>query len=93
MDALLTELRDLIVDTLDLADVNPQAIDPDAPLFDKNAGLGLDSIDALELAVAISKRYGVALKAEDEETNRAFASLRALATHITALQGSAGASN
>jgi acyl carrier protein len=89
MDALLTELRDLIVNTLDLADVNPQTIDPDAPLFDKNAGLGLDSIDALELAVAVSKRYGVALRAEDEETTRAFGSLRALAAHISSLQGGA----
>lgn len=86
MDALLAELRVLIVDTLDLADVNPHAIDADAPLFDKNRGLGLDSIDALELAVAISKRYGVTLQADDEATSRAFGSLRALATHISSLK-------
>jgi len=86
MDALLTELRALIVDTLDLADVDPQTIDPDAPLFDRNTGLGLDSIDALELAVAISKRYGVTLQADDEATSRAFGSLRALATHISSFK-------
>lgn len=86
MDILLSELRVLIVDTLDLADVNPQDIDPDAPLFGANdgTGLGLDSIDALELAVAISKKYGVALKADDEATNSAFQSLHSLAKHIAA---------
>jgi len=92
MDALLTELRDLIVETLDLADVNPQTIDPDASLFD-STGLGLDSIDALELAVAVSKRYGVALKADDEATSQAFGSLRALAAHISSLQSGAALAN
>ncbi len=80
MDELLGELRHLVVDTLDLADVNPDEIDADDALF--GAGLDLDSIDALELAVAISKKYGVSLKADEEETNQAFRSLRALATHI-----------
>ena len=84
MDKLLGELQVLLVDTLDLADINPSDIDPDSPLF--GAGLDLDSIDALELAVAISKRYGVSLKADDEQTNQAFESLRALAAYIQAAQ-------
>lgn len=74
------EIADLIVTTLNLEGVQPGEIVPDAPLF--GAGLGLDSIDALELALEISKRYGVKLKAEDEANKRIFASLRALATHV-----------
>jgi acyl carrier protein len=74
------ELAALIVSALNLEGVNPADIDPEAPLF--GAGLGLDSIDALELALEISKRYGVQLKAEDEDNKRIFASLRALADHV-----------
>lgn len=75
-----SELAALIVSALNLEGVNPADIDPEAPLF--GAGLGLDSIDALELALEISKRYGVQLKAEDEDNKRIFASLRALADHV-----------
>jgi acyl carrier protein len=82
MNELLNELRHLIVDTLNLADVDATTIDLDAPLF--GSGLGLDSIDALELAVAISKKYSVNLKADEVETTQAFASVRSLATHIQA---------
>jgi acyl carrier protein len=74
------ELAELIVSALNLEGVHPAEIDPDAPLF--GDGLGLDSIDALELALEISKRYGVQLKADDEDNKRIFASLRALAGHI-----------
>jgi acyl carrier protein len=74
------ELAELIVAALNLEGVDPAGIDPDAPLF--GAGLGLDSIDALELALEISKRYGVQLKAEDEDNKRIFASLRALSDYI-----------
>jgi len=74
------ELAELIVSALNLEGVDPGGIDPDAPLF--GSGLGLDSIDALELALEISKRYGVQLKAEDEDNKRIFASLRALSDHI-----------
>jgi len=74
------ELAELIVTALNLEGVDPAGIDPDAPLF--GDGLGLDSIDALELALEISKRYGVQLKADDEDNKRIFASLRALAEHI-----------
>ena len=74
------ELAEMIVSALNLEGVDPGGIDPDAPLF--GSGLGLDSIDALELALEISKRYGVQLKAEDEDNKRIFASLRALTDHI-----------
>lgn len=84
MDKLLSELQHLLVDTLDLADINPNDINPDDALF--GSGLNLDSIDALELAVTISKRYGVSLKADDEQTSQAFQSLRALAQHIQGVQ-------
>jgi acyl carrier protein len=74
------ELAELIVSALNLEDVEPAGIDPDAPLF--GSGLGLDSIDALELALEISKRYGVQLKAEDEDNKRIFASLSALSAYV-----------
>lgn len=74
------ELADLLVESLNLEGVDAAAIDPDAPLF--GAGLGLDSIDALELALAISKRYGFQLKSDSEDNRRVFASLRALSAHI-----------
>jgi acyl carrier protein len=73
-------LAELIVAAVNLEDVRPADIDPEAPLF--GDGLGLDSIDALELALEISRRYGVQLRADDEENRRIFSSLRALAAHI-----------
>ena len=74
------ELAQLLVESLNLEDVEPASIDPDAPLF--NTGLGLDSIDALELALAISKKYGFQLRSDNEENRRIFASLRALSAHV-----------
>ena len=75
------ELAALIVDTLSL-EVAPEAIDPHAPLFVD--GLGLDSIDALELALAVSRTYGFELRSDDERNGRIFASLESLARHIAA---------
>ena len=63
-----------------LEDVVADDIDSDAPLF--NEGLGLDSIDALELGLALQKRYGVTLAADSEETRRHFASVRSLAAFV-----------
>ena len=74
------ELAELLVESLNLDDVAADSIDPEAPLF--NTGLGLDSIDALELALAISKRYGFQLRSDSDENRRIFASLRALSEHI-----------
>jgi len=79
IEALLPEVAELIVTALNL-DMLPADIEPDAPLFD--AGLGLDSIDVLEIALVISKRYGFQVRSDNEDNLRIFSSLRALATHI-----------
>jgi acyl carrier protein len=73
-------LAELLVTSLNIEGTNAADIDPAAPLF--GAGLGLDSIDALELALAISKTYGFQLRSDSEENKRVFANLRALSAHI-----------
>jgi len=80
LDMLEREIKELIVATMSLEDVTPDDIDTDAPLF--NEGLGLDSIDALELGLALQKRYGVTLAADSEETRRHFASVRTLGAFV-----------
>jgi acyl carrier protein len=75
------EIKQMIIEVLQLEDITPADIDIDAPLFVE--GLGLDSIDALELGVAIHKRYGITLSADSEETRRHFSSVRALSALIT----------
>ena len=82
MLALEAEIKDLIISSMSLEDVAPTDIDPAAPLF--NEGLGLDSIDALELGLALQKRYGVTLSADSEETRRHFASVHALCAFVSA---------
>jgi acyl carrier protein len=74
------EIKRLIIDVLQLEDITPADIDADAPLFVE--GLGLDSIDALELGVAIHKRYGITLSAKAEENRQHFASVRTLTLMI-----------
>ena len=74
------EIANLLVEVLDLEDIEPGEIDPSEPLFGE--GLGLDSIDALEIALAISQRYGVQMKAEEEQTREAFATLSKLCEFI-----------
>jgi acyl carrier protein len=74
------EVKQLIIDALQLEDMSVADIDSDAPLFVE--GLGLDSIDALELGVALQKRYGISLSADSEDTRRHFASVRALTVLI-----------
>ncbi|GGY01506.1 acyl carrier protein [Massilia dura] len=74
------EVKELIIEVLQLEDISPKDIDTDAPLFVD--GLGLDSIDALELGVALQKKYGISLSADSEDTRRHFASVRALAAMI-----------
>ncbi len=74
------ELATLIVQSLNLETVSPDQIDPEAPLF--GGELGLDSIDALEIALAVSKRYGFQLRSDNPDNQRIFASLAALSAHI-----------
>ena len=77
------ELAQLLVEVLNLEGRDIAAIDPTAPLFsDQSGGWGLDSIDALEIALALQQKYGVVLRSEDEATRRAFASLRALGDYV-----------
>jgi acyl carrier protein len=74
------ELARLIVSTLNIEDTRPEEIDPEAPLYGE--GLGLDSIDILEMSLAISKTYGVQLRSDDPDNERTFRSLRSLAAHV-----------
>ncbi len=80
MQALELEIKDLIITTMSLEDMTTDDIDSAAPLF--NEGLGLDSIDALELGLALQKRYGVTLAADSEETRKHFASVNTLSAFI-----------
>lgn len=73
------ELARLVVSALNL-EVQAEDIDPDAPLY--GAGLGLDSIDILELALAVSRAYGIKLRSDDENNGKIFSSLRSLNRHI-----------
>jgi acyl carrier protein len=77
-----SEMARLIVEAVNLEDVEPGAIEPEAPLF--GAGLGLDSIDALELSIEIAKRYGVQLRSDDQDNRKIFASLASLTAHVVA---------
>ena len=80
MSKMETELKQLIIDTLDLEDVDVDDIDSSAALF--NSGLGLDSIDALELGLAIRKKFGVKIDIEQDDVVKIFASVSALAQFI-----------
>jgi len=85
MDALIEKLKTQIIEQLNLAEVKPEDIQPDAPLFGE--GLGLDSIDALELIVLLEKHYGI--KIEDPKDGKTiFQSIRTMAEYIKA-QGKA----
>ena len=81
MDVLEQELKQLLVDVLNLEDVSPEQIDSHAPLFGE--GLGLDSIDALEFGVAIRRKYDVQMNGDSEETRVHFASIANLARFIS----------
>jgi acyl carrier protein len=86
-EALEKDLRELIVEALMLEDVRPDQIEPDAPLFGE--GLALDSIDALELALAIERRYQIRIAAEDARNREIFRSVRSLAAHIASQRAAA----
>lgn len=83
MSDLTDRLKTLIVDALQLDDVEPQELDNDEPLMDN--GLGLDSIDALELVVRVEKEFGIKIK-NSEEAREALASINSLAAFIQARQ-------
>lgn len=74
------EVAQLLVEALNLEEVDPRKIDPEAPLF--REGLGLDSIDALELALAVSSKYGFKLHSDDKNNKAVFSSLRSLTQYI-----------
>ena len=82
------QLANILVEVLDLEDVNAEDINPEAPLFgsERADSLGLDSIDALEISLAIAKNYEVQLKADDDNNKSIFESLRSLSDYIQAQQ-------
>lgn len=82
LQALELEIKEIIISALALEDLTPGDIDAAEPLFVK--GLGLDSIDALELGLALQKRYGVTVSSDSEETRAHFGSVRALAAFVHA---------
>jgi acyl carrier protein len=82
MDELEQEIKRLVVEVLHLEGVEPGSIDGAAPLFGE--GLGLDSIDALELGVALRKRYGLQIKSVSEDVKRHFYSVNTLASFVRA---------
>jgi len=79
LDSLRAEIAEIIVAALNL-DIAPAAIEPEAPLYGE--GLGLDSIDILEVALVISKHFGAQLRADDKDNARIFASLASLADYV-----------
>ncbi len=81
MEVLHNEIKLLIIEALNLEDISVDDIETEAPLF--GDGLGLDSIDALELGLAIKKKYSLVLDADDTQTREYFASVANLATYIT----------
>ncbi|MCK4507254.1 MAG: acyl carrier protein [Desulfuromonadales bacterium] len=80
MGVLETEIKNLIVESLNLEDIVPEEIETEAPLF--GDGLGLDSIDALELGIALRKKFNINLNSDDEETRKHFQSVANLAKFI-----------
>jgi acyl carrier protein len=81
MDSLKLEIKALLIEALDLEDLTPADIDDDAPLFDTD-GIGLDSIDALEIGIVLRKRYRLNIAANDESTHAYFRSINTLAALV-----------
>jgi acyl carrier protein len=82
VNALQQEIAQLIVDTLNLEDVEPSQIPVDQPLFGQ--GLGLDSVDALELALALQKRYDIRIASDSKDARQHFATIASLADFVAA---------
>lgn len=89
MSDLESELKTMIVATLKLEDLSPDDIDSEEPLFG-DSGLGLDSIDALEIGVSIRKTYGIKIDSASDEVKKSFYSVRNLANFIGAHRGDIG---
>jgi acyl carrier protein len=87
MDDLKQQIKELIISALELEDVKPENIVDSEPLFGE--GLGLDSIDALELGVALKKKFGVKFSAENADNKKHFGSVDALAAYIETAGGAA----
>ena len=85
MENLKQQIKELIISSLELEDIKPENIIDSEPLF--GAGLGLDSIDALELGVALKRKFGVKFSAENENNKKHFASVDALAAYIESAGG------
>jgi len=90
-EALERELSALIIESLNLTDIGPDGIEPTRPLFGPGeGGLGLDSIDALELAMALKRRFGVATRSDDAKNAQVFRSVRSLAEFVGTRRREAG---
>ena len=85
MSDLNRQIKELIIDALEIEDIKPEDIDDSAPLFGE--GLGLDSVDALELGIALKKKFGVKFSAKNNDNRKHFASVNALAAYIKASGG------
>ena len=85
MDKLELEIKQLIIGVLHLEDITPDDIDREQPLFGE--GLGLDSIDALELGVALKKHYNITLSSDDKDTKQYFSSIASLAKLVESHRG------
>jgi acyl carrier protein len=84
MDKLKQQVKELIISALELEDIRPEQIKDSEPIF--GDGLGLDSIDALELGIALKKTFGVKFSSENADNRKHFASVDALAAYIAAEQ-------
>jgi len=85
LENLKRQIKELIISALELEDIKPENIVDSEPLF--GAGLGLDSIDALELGVAIKRKFGVKFSPENEDNKKHFASVNNLAAYIESVGG------
>ena len=85
MENLKLQVKELIISALELEDIKPENIVDSQPLFGE--GLGLDSIDALELGIALKKKFGVTFSADNADNKKHFASVNALAAYIEANTG------